>query len=870
MKGQKNKKIICGFVLGLIFIQVLFLLNANLMNALATNNTNKPKTDSNDSKNADTNPPHTPQGFNVKAIDNGLELNWNSNVKEDEVDKYLINLRTSVEKEDSDPITVEASQNSYQLKDLANTFYFVSLQAQDKSGNKSLATPEIGLAPNLGNEKGFEIIGWMPLIDIEDQRETLNNNFDVLTTISPFEYSLEPDGSIKRHGEVLSGYFIDKLKENSKKIIPSITNNFDENDKGTNIVMDWRKRKKNIENIISEVKNNDYDGIDIDYENLDVKVREEFSQYIKALAKELHAIDKILSVTLQAKQSDDESWTQAYDFDKLGQAADQVRIMTYDHSRVNTIPGPIAPIKWMAKALTYAESKINPSKIIAGLPFYAYDWCTEGKCDNRGLVWDGVQSLIEKYEVEVEWDDEAKCPWFYYKDDNGNPHTVYFENAKSISEKVNLIKKLGLGGIAIWRLGNEDPDNFKSLSNVKRQEENSVYNIKVEPKDEALKLSWESPMNYNLDGYKIWFKKQGGVFRSLNVFNENEIEIPNLENQEIYYLAIKALTLDDLVNDENFSEEPETQIVATPNDLTFPDTIKDLKAAKITNTTIGLEWTASGDDYDQGIASSYDIRYSENEINEDNFYQAQQYKIYPETLIPPSLQEATIQFLMPGTRYYLAIKTLDEEKNPSLISNVVAADTIDTIPPKAPSQPLALVGDRKAEISWEKNSEKDMAMYRIYYKQEKSFYNVINLTTDKSVYTLENLENNYHYFVSLTAIDRSNNESAKSIEIEIIPKANSWWQRLNDGFDRSSEKLKAAGMIFGKRLISVEAVPYLVMFSIVIINIFIFSGLKGEIGKRVKETVKKEQIKTVKPKQKKKPEIIDLRKKNGKSKYTRC
>jgi spore germination protein YaaH len=842
------------------------VLQTNAFSNTSSNTTNKNSNtaDLGSANKNDTNPPHIPQGFSVKALDNTLELNWKQNVKEDEVDKYLINLRTSVEKQDSDPVAVNPDVTSYQIKDLTNAFYFVSIEAIDRSGNKSKATKEIGIAPNSSENSGFEVIGWMPLIDVPDQKNTVNNNFEVFTSLSPFIYSLEPDGTIKKHGDVLDDDLINKLNDSGKKNIPTITNNFDDNSKGTNVVMDWRKRKKNIEMIISEVKENNYDGIDIDYENLDNKAREDFSQYIKVLAKELHQINKILSVTLQAKQSDDESWTQAYDFEELGKNADQIRIMTYDHARANTQPGPIAPIKWMVRALTYAQSKVDSTKIIAGLPFYAYDWCTEGMCENRGLVYDGVKNILDENNIEIEWDDDAKCPWFYYTDDKDNPHTVYFENERSITEKINVIKKLGIAGVAIWRLGNEDQGNFTPLKNIKRLEVDSVYNINVEPKDSEINLSWEAPINKDFKGYKVLFKKQGGEQRFLSVFGKTEMLIPNLENNEEYYITILPLTWDALINDDVDEENLEPQVVATPNDYSFPNTIKDLKALNPTDTTINLEWTASGDDYDQGLANYYDIRYSENLIDEDSFYSATQYKLYPEPLIPPSLQEIQLKSLTPGTKYYFAIKAVDEEKNPSLISNAVSTNTIDTIPPKIPSEPIILSSDAKIEISWTKNSEKDLAFYKLYYKQEKSFYNAIEIKPEKNVYILENLENNYKYFVSISAVDLSGNESARTKEIEVMPKANSLWQRLNDNFNKSHEKIKAASMIFGKRLISTEAVPYLVMFSIVIINIFIFSGLKKEIHKKVKETVKKEQN-VVKPNPAKdvndRADVIDLRQK---------
>ena len=806
---------------------------------------------------------HIPQGLSVKSLNGSLEINWRKNAEKDGVEKYLIYARTGAERKDENPVEVDKEQNRYILKDLSKNAYYISLAAKDRAGNISKLTPEIGISPNSSGINRFKVAAWMPLIDIEDGKNTLNNNFDLFSSISPFEYSLEPDGSIKRHGEILDKELREKIKNTGKKVIPSITNNFDKGNKGTNVLGDFRKRNKNIEEIILEIKKQNYDGIDIDYENLDPKVRDNFSQFIKTLAKELHKRDKILSVTVQAKQSDEETWTEAYDFEKLGESADQFRIMTYDYARPNTTPGPISPIKWMAKALTYAQSKVDASKIIAGIPFYAYDWCVEGKCDNRGLVWEGVQNIIKKYNVEeVEWDDDAKCPWFFYNDDAGNPHTIYFENAKSIKAKIDLVKKLGISGISIWRLGNEDPEYFKAIKNIEQQVIDKVGNIKVEPLDSAIKLSWDSPIDKELKGYKVLFRKKNSKLRKLNVFGKNEIKISNLENDEAYYLSIVPLTFDDLLNNNlDFEEsDDEAQIIATPKDLAYPDTIKNLKVGKVTNTAVNLSWTTSGDDFKEGLASDYDIRFAEFKLNKDNFNQAEQYKLSPEPLLSGAKQEWQIRRLKPGARYYFAVKTLDEAKNASFISNVVFADTIDTIAPKIPAKPVILAGDGRVEISWKANGEKDLAGYKIYYKQEKSFYEFAAVKANVNVALLSNLENNYHYFISISAFDHSGNESAQSEDVETMPKSNKFLGRANDGMNRSAEKLKAASMIFGKRLFSAGAVPYLIMFAIIIINLFIFVGFRKEIRFRVQEVFEQNQKKKIKkPVSRIKSDVIDLR-----------
>jgi len=53
--------------------------------------------------------------------------------------------------------------------------------------------------------------------------------------------------------------------------------------------------------------------------------------------------------------------------------------------------------------------------------------------------------------------------WFMKK--NGTISQIYFDDLKSISLKVELVRQLNLGGVAFWALGYEDqdPDFWKTL-----------------------------------------------------------------------------------------------------------------------------------------------------------------------------------------------------------------------------------------------------------------------------------------------------------------------------------------------------------------------------------------------------------------------
>ena len=140
-------------------------------------------------------------------------------------------------------------------------------------------------------------------------------------------------------------------------------------------------------------------------------------------------------------------------------AADQVRIMTYEYSWSTSPPGPIAPVTWVNDVVAYATSQIPPAKILQGIPFYGYDWVGQRGTD---LVWTQAMDLASHFGVPVMWDSASASPWFEYVSGSAR-HTVWFENGSSVGAKLDVTRVRDVGGIAVWRLGGEDPANWSAV-----------------------------------------------------------------------------------------------------------------------------------------------------------------------------------------------------------------------------------------------------------------------------------------------------------------------------------------------------------------------------------------------------------------------
>ncbi|MEZ4651225.1 MAG: fibronectin type III domain-containing protein [Candidatus Eisenbacteria bacterium] len=139
-------------------------------------------------------------------------------------------------------------------------------------------------------------------------------------------------------------------------------------------------------------------------------------------------------------------------------------------------------------------------------------------------------------------------------------------------------------------------------------------------------------------------------------------------------------------------------------DTTPPGTILDLAVASEGLTSIGLEWTAPGDDGYTGTATEYDIRYSQSSINASNWNSAIQVDGEPDPSPAGSNEEFTVTGLTSGTTYFFAIKTKDEVGNFSAVSNSPQGTTTtgaDVTPPEQITDLSATtLGQTSIRIAW--------------------------------------------------------------------------------------------------------------------------------------------------------------------------
>ena len=110
-------------------------------------------------------------------------------------------------------------------------------------------------------------------------------------------------------------------------------------------------------------------------------------------------------------------------------------------------------------------------------------------------------------------------------------------------------------------------------------------------------------------------------------------------------------------------------------DVTPPADITNLSSIAQDHESVTLSWTAPGDDGSTGLASHYEIKYSQSTINDSNWNSATLFANPPIPEVAGTTQSVKVDGLSLSTNYYFAIKTYDDSDNVSGLSNVLNVST---------------------------------------------------------------------------------------------------------------------------------------------------------------------------------------------------
>ena len=247
------------------------------------------------------------------------------------------------------------------------------------------------------------------------------------------------------------------------------------------ILLNEENRKEAISQLKDAVQI--YNGITVDFEGMKgTELKEGLNQFIKELKEALG--NKTLYVAVHPVLKNSSEYFDAYDYKTLGEYADKIILMAHDYAAytlpdnlLNTdfIATPVTPfdeVYTALKAITDPVTGIqdNEKIVFAVSTASTTAWNTTDKkiTDGKSIhpALDTVEKRLAQSNTEINYSEKYKNPYAFYTTEDGQQILLWYEDSRSIDDKITLAKMFGINSLSIWRIGAIPEGSAEQYMNV--------------------------------------------------------------------------------------------------------------------------------------------------------------------------------------------------------------------------------------------------------------------------------------------------------------------------------------------------------------------------------------------------------------------
>ncbi len=200
-------------------------------------------------------------------------------------------------------------------------------------------------------------------------------------------------------------------------------------------------------------------GVLIDWQQIDPHYREALTVLLARVAAALHANDLELWLSVPARRQ-----LVLLDLEPLAAHVDRFVAALYDENAELNPPGPVASQTffngWLG-ALTRGYGR--PGQWVIGIGAYGYDWRDGDEEASLISFEDAMARAGRSAQKGLTFDPSTLNPRFRYQDQDA-VHNIWFLDAVTFLNQLSATRASQTGGIAIFRLGTEDPDIWPVLA----------------------------------------------------------------------------------------------------------------------------------------------------------------------------------------------------------------------------------------------------------------------------------------------------------------------------------------------------------------------------------------------------------------------
>lgn len=335
-------------------------------------------------------------------------------------------------------VTTVSGYTGYVKKsEVSDTFEYVREQKAVEEHNFLLKNEKITLA-------WFQVSGTAGNSSIDNNMSTISG----VNVIAPTWYSVtDESGNMSSYA---SADFVSKMHQRGIDVW-ALVSDFDTNVDFAQLYSSKAARTNMVNKLVGEAKSYGFDGINLDYENIKSAYAKDYLQFVR----ELSVVCERNGIVLSTDNYKPEAYNSCYNLKEQSDYVDYAIVMAYDEHYAGSEAGSVASLPFVKEAVEDMTALVPADKVVVGIPFFTRIWSVSQTSTTSSAV--GMQAAIDELNKDGQtaiWNDDAGQYVCSY-DKNGVIRKIWFEEDKSIEEKLKVVVDNNTAGIAVWKLGLE-------------------------------------------------------------------------------------------------------------------------------------------------------------------------------------------------------------------------------------------------------------------------------------------------------------------------------------------------------------------------------------------------------------------------------
>lgn len=387
------------------------------------------------------------------------------------------------------------------------------------------------------------VFGFLPYWEYASGAHS-NMQYDLLSHVAVFSFKASSNGALSNPSNWPWTNVINTAHTKNTKVIMVVTN-FKKAEIHT--LMTNSTSKNNLfNNIKNTIETYQLDGVNIDFEGLDVNDRGDvLNSFMRDLTNYIHSNLPGKEVSFDSPAVNWSGWK----LKELAENVDYLFVMAYDYNGGwSTKTGAVAPLTNASGGIC-VERSLNrdyrdaissyPNKIILGVPYYGRHWKTQTSSP-RSTITSYVGAAFYKNSVEEAvtkggflFDNNSNSSWYRWQNSNWNQ--VWIDNENSLEKKYDLALSKNLKGIGIWALnydGNKTElwnlIDTKFNTTLATNDALSKNGITLLPNPAQNEITISNPNTIEISSVSI-YNIQGQLIKKINPV-KNKVNVSNLAN----------------------------------------------------------------------------------------------------------------------------------------------------------------------------------------------------------------------------------------------------------------------------------------------------------------------------------------------------